>query len=113
MSDQSQENPKKPTLKRVLGAAYAYVRGAEMNKASAPLTFDHLIQQQKKALKSDNSGTVVSGEGETVRRPSRWDMLDRLEKDIDSVVKQVNDAGDDPAKLSAIGLTTQTKNTEG
>jgi hypothetical protein len=92
-------------IRTVLHSAFSFVRGTEVNKATAALTLDHLIQEQIKTLKRGETISVLDGQGSTIdHRPSRWDQLDALEHDLDQAVAAIQAAGDDQAKLAALGI---------
>lgn len=85
-------------LRRSLHSAYSFVRGVEQNRATASLTLNHLLQAQIQRIKGgENAG----------RRPSKLQELEKLEQDMEKVVKAVQDAGDDPDKLEALGVVEE------
>lgn len=93
-------------LREVLHSGYSFVRGVEANKAAASITLDHLIQSQIDDLKSGETTAIIDAQGKTVGgRPSKFDQLDSLKKDIDAVVQAVKDAGSDSDKLASLGVT--------
>lgn len=92
-------------LRRVLHSAYSLIRSVEVNKASASLTLDHMIQEQVARLKKGEERALLDAKGSSVgSRISFIDSLDALEKEIADVVKAVKDAGTDPAKLQQLGI---------
>lgn len=92
-------------LRSTLHSAYALVRSTEANKATAALTLDHIIQEQIDRLKRGSTRDILDPKGESLGKvASRWDQLDALEKSLDQVVKAMQDAGDDPEKLKALGI---------
>lgn len=92
-------------LRSILHSSFAYVRGTEVNKATAALTLDHIIQEQIKTLKKGETRDILDGQGTSLEhRPSRLDRLDALEADINKVVDALVAAGDDAEKLSALGI---------
>lgn len=92
-------------VRRVLHSAYSFVRSVESNKAISALTLDHMIQAQINRLKKGTTTDILDAAGESLGdRPSRWDQLDALEQEVQSVVNAIEQAGSDPAKLSALGL---------
>lgn len=96
---------KKAQLLQTLHSAFTFVRSIETNRAVSSITLDHLIQEQISSLKKGEETELVDGKGNTVQKKySRWDQLDILEKDLESVIKSVRDAGDDPEKLADLGL---------
>ncbi|TXH11750.1 MAG: hypothetical protein E6R04_00520 [Spirochaetes bacterium] len=92
-------------LRRVLHSAYSLIRSVEVNKASASLTLDHMIQEQVARLKKGEERALLDSKGSSVgSRISFIDSLDALEKEVTDVVKAVKDAGTDPAKLQKLGI---------
>lgn len=92
-------------IRTFLHSAFAYVRGTEVNKATAALTLDHLLQEQINALKKGEARSVLDGRGAVIgKRLSRWDQLDALEKNIEQATKAIEEAGNDSAKLEALGI---------
>lgn len=95
----------KTSIQEILHAAYSFVRSTELNKSISSITLDHLIQDHIEAIQGGESRGLLDATGKrTNLRPTKLDRLDRLEQDIDSVVKAVEEAGDDPQKLTALGL---------
>lgn len=92
-------------VQRILHSAYSFIRGVESNKAAGALTLDHLLQEQIQRLKQAETRVIVDAAGqETGSRPSLWDRLDALEKDVDNVVDAIEQAGDDEDRLSVLGV---------
>lgn len=99
-------------LRTVLHSAYTFVRSIEVNKATASLTLDHLIQEQITKLKKGETTAILDSKGESLgNRIAYLDQLDALEKDLQDVVKAVKDAGTDQDKLAALGLESTDKDT--
>lgn len=93
------------TLRKVLHSAYTFVRSVEVNKASAALTLDHLIQEQIDSYKQSSQRAILDAKGEDIgKRSSKLDDLDTLQKEVESVVKAVKKAGTDAEKLRALGI---------
>lgn len=92
-------------LRTVLHSAYTFVRSIEVNKATASLTLDHLIQAQIDRIKKGSTRAILDSQGASVgNRTAYLDDLDSLEKDLGDVIQAVNDAGTDSAKLAALGI---------
>lgn len=92
-------------LRKVLHSAYTFVRSVEVNKASASITLDHMIKEQIIRLKKGETRAILGSQGESLgNRVSFLDALDTLEKEIQDAVKAVEDAGNDSAKLRALGI---------
>lgn len=93
------------TLRKVLHSAYTFVRSVEVNRATASLTLDHLIQEQINTYKQASQRSIIDAKGQDVgSRSSKLDDLDTLEQEVASVVDSVQQAGSDAAKLRAIGI---------
>lgn len=92
-------------IRSVLHSAYTFVRSIEENKSIASLTLDHLIQAQIDSLQKGSTTTINDGQGQSVgSRPSRFDQLDALLTSVNNAIQVINQAGDDPAKLDALGI---------
>jgi hypothetical protein len=92
-------------VQKILHSAYSFIRGVESNKAASSITLDHLLQEQIDRLQKDSSRDITDSQGQKVdARPSMWDRLDALEKDVDNVVDAVDAAGDDEDRLNDLGL---------
>lgn len=92
-------------IRKVLHSAYAFIRGAETNKATSSLTIDHLIEEQIQRLKQGETRAILDSTGQdTGSRPSRWDVIDALVKNVDQVVDAIENAGDDQDRASSVGL---------
>jgi hypothetical protein len=93
------------TLRRVLHSAYTFIRSVEVNKASAALTLDHLLQEQIDSYKQSSQRALLDAKGQDVgKRSSKLDDLDTLQQEVDAVVKAVDDAGKDAGKLRELGI---------
>lgn len=94
-------------LQDILHSAYSAIRGAETNKALAPLTLDHLLQELIDSIQGGASRNLLSASGSSTNtsRVSKLDALDTIEKSINDVVAQVENAGNDEAKLQKLGLS--------
>lgn len=99
-------------LRSTLHSAYAFIRSVEVNKATAALTLDHLLQEQIQRLKASTTRAVLDSKGENHgNRISYLDTLDALSQDIQNVVQAVNNAGSDAEKLTALGIYEVDKET--
>jgi DNA-binding transcriptional regulator YhcF (GntR family) len=100
-------------LRKILHSAYTFIRSQEINKATASLTLDHLIQEQITRLKKGETRAVLDAKGESMgNRISYLDTLDSLEKELSDVIKAVQNAGNDQDKLAELGLEVLDKETE-
>lgn len=96
-------------LRTVLHSAFSAVRSGEVNKSTAALTLDHLILEQIKFLKKGETRSIVDGKGESVgSRISRYDQLDNLLSEVQSMVAAIKAAGTDEQKLTEAGIYTET-----
>lgn len=92
-------------LRGGLHSAYTFVRSVEVNKATAAITLDHLIQEQIDSYKSASTRSILDAKGASVgSRPSKLDSLESLEKEVTAIVKAAKAAGSDAQKLRAIGI---------
>lgn len=93
------------TLRTVLHSAYTFVRSVEVNKATASLTLDHLLQEQIDSYKQSSQRSILDAKGESIgNRSSKLDDLDTLSKEIDSIVSSIKKAGSDQEKLRELGI---------
>jgi hypothetical protein len=98
------------SARSILHAAYTFVRSVESNKAASALTLDHLLQEHITSIKQGEVREILDGKGESIKdakRASKIDELTELEKQVTDLVSAIGNAGDDPAKLSAVGLTIE------
>lgn len=93
-------------LRQAIHAAYAYVHSAETNKGLSGLTLDHLLNEHILSLKGSATRQVVDISGNQIgKTASRLDRLQAMKDALDSVVSAIEQAGSDPEKLEALGLT--------
>lgn len=107
-------------LHRILHSAYSFVRSVETNNSISALTLDHLLKEHIQALGSDpekrkTEKRVMSDATGTGfdSRPSRWDQINEMEKQFNNVIEVIKKAGDDPAKLKALGIYEVDQETTG
>lgn len=99
-------------LRTVIHSAYTFIRSVEVNKATAALTLDHLIQEQINRLQSQTNRAILGSKGESLGdRISYLDSLDALQKQMQDAVTAINNAGSDPEKLAELGLDPEDKDT--
>ena len=80
-------------------------RANEANKAIGALTLDHLIEEQIQRLKQGEKRTILDAAGQdTGSRPSRWDQIDAMVKEMDQAIDAIEKAGDDEDRLASIGI---------
>ena len=92
-------------LHSVLHSAYTFVRSMETNSSIAALTLDHLLQDHINALKKGSTTVMSDATGTGIgSRKSRWDQLDELQSQFNSVISSLQNAGNDPEKLQALGV---------
>lgn len=89
-----------------LHSTYSAVRANETNKALAPITLDHLIQEKIDAIQGGESRSLIAYDGKATGnvRISKLDALDLIEVSIDAIVDAVKKAGEDPEKLRDLGF---------
>lgn len=70
-------------LRSILSDTYTFVRSAEINKTISSFTFDHYIDEAKRAIKEDrvlrSAADPVTGVG---KRASKLSALEKLEQDF-------------------------------
>lgn len=92
-------------IRSVLADAFTFVRSEESNQAISALTLDHLIQDFINSIKQSATTTIIDGQGNSVgSRISKFDQLTALLNNMQNAVQSIQQAGDDPAKLAALGL---------
>lgn len=97
----------KPNLRNTLHSAFSFIRSVESNRATAALTLDHLIKQQIELIEGGSERNIVvqDSQGTTqMKKVSKLDRLESLKKDLETVVQQVKDAGDDVETLTRLGI---------
>lgn len=94
-------------FRKTLHSVYSFVRSVEVNRATASLTLDHLIQAQMERIKGGSTRSILDSKGESLgSRVSLLDALAALEKDMTAAVEAVDKAGSDPQKLEELGIYT-------
>jgi hypothetical protein len=89
-------------------AAYSYVRGVEKNRALAALTLDHLLNEHILSIEGGDPEYIMSVQGEAASlRIPKLKRIQEVQKHIDNLVAAVEDAGDDAAKLTKLGLLSK------
>jgi len=79
----SQQRRTDEEVRTALGNTYTFVRSREINKTIASFTFDHYIDEAKRAIKEDRLLRSASSPGEGVgRRLSKLSELEKIEKDF-------------------------------
>lgn len=70
-------------IRRVIGDVYTFVRSREINKTIASFTFDHYIDERKRAIKGERLIRSASNPGDGIaRRPAQLDAVSKLEEDF-------------------------------
>lgn len=96
------------SAEELIYGAIASVRGAEKNRAMAALTLDHLLYEQIQRIEGGDPNFITSVESRPVsQRTPKLEQLDAIKRSIDDLVSAVEQAGDDPAALHALGLLTK------
>lgn len=89
----------------ILHSGYSFVRSIESNKAIAATTLDHIIQDYITSIKQGETRDIVDGAGTSIgQRTSRYDQLDDLLTSFNNAIQAIQNAGDDPEKLQALGI---------
>lgn len=92
-------------MRAVLSDTYTFVRSAELTKTIASFTFDHYIDEAKRALKEDRILRSASNPAEGVgKRQSKITALEKLETDFNNSLanmKKLAEAKDAKARGSA------------
>ena len=97
-------------ITRALQSAYAQLRGAEANKALGAYLLDHAIQEQIDSLKTDASTTEsavdvkYSTSKTKSKKTTKYEKIVALQSALQKIVDEVKNAGEDPKKLSKLGL---------
>jgi len=73
--------------RRLLHSAFSFVKGSEVNRSTAALTLDHLIEEQIRSLKKGEVREFLDGSGSI--RGSRPSKLDRLESLLSNTQKAI------------------------
>lgn len=95
------------SLRRSLAAGFSFIRGVEVNRSTAAITLDHLIDEQIRSISHGETREMLDGKGAKYGgRISKLDALDAVEKDIKEAAQAVRDAGDDVDKLASMGIDT-------
>jgi hypothetical protein len=93
-------------LAQVLADAMTYILSQEENNSIAAITMDSLLNDYLNSIMSSGTTSVVDPEGNTLyNRPSTYDQLTALQNSINTAVTAIQNAGTDPAKLAALGLS--------
>lgn len=87
-------------LRSIIADTYTFVRSAEINKTISSFTFDHYIDEAKRAIKEDrilrSASDPVTGIG---KRLSKLSALEKLEQDFKnslSKLRKMAEAKDAP-----------------
>lgn len=93
------------SIEELVQSAYSFIRSQESNKSIAALTLDHLLQRHIDTIQGGSTRVLLDATGRVAGvRISRLDQLQAIEDGINQVVKALEQAGDDPAKLDALGM---------
>lgn len=70
-------------LRAVLANTYTFVRSAEINKTISGFTFDHYIDEAKRAIKEERILRTASNPAEGIgKRQAKLPALEKLENDF-------------------------------
>jgi hypothetical protein len=89
-------------IRTVLSDTYTFVRSREINKTIASFTFDHYIDEAKRAIKEDRilrtAANPTEGAG---KRPGKLSALAKLENDFANAIAKIRELA--KAKDAAAG----------
>jgi hypothetical protein len=93
------------SLRATLHASFSLVRSIEANRSTASITFAHVLDAQIKMLKEGEKRVISDPGGDSMGdRVSRWNTLDALQKDLESMIAQLEQTKGDPNELTANGV---------
>ena len=69
-------------LRKILADTYTFVRSTEINKTISSFTFDHYIDEAKRAIKEDRILRTASNPDGFGTRPSKISALTKLQTDF-------------------------------
>lgn len=79
-------------LRRVLGDVYTFVRSTEVNKTILGFTFDHYIDEAKRAIKEDRVLRTASDASTGLgTRPSKLTAITKLQQDFNNSLSTLQD----------------------
>lgn len=71
-------------IRNIVAAVYTFVRAAEVNRTIASFTFDHYIDEEKRAIKGEGRA-IRDAAGEAFdKRPTKLEIIENLEKEFRS-----------------------------
>lgn len=86
----AQERRADAEMRSILSDTYTFVRSAEINKTISSFTFDHYIDEAKRALKEDRVLRSASNPTEGVgRRMPKITALEKLERDFNNALPKM------------------------
>lgn len=86
-------------MRTVLADTYTFVRSNEINKTISSFTFDHYIDEAKRAIKEDRVLRSASSPSVGVgSRPSQLTALTKLEQDFNNMLAKLQSATQDSSK---------------
>lgn len=92
-------------FRKSIHSAYSFVRGVEANKAAGSLTLDHLLSEKIRSLKPKSERSLLDASGKDMgMRPSKYDQIEAMEKELSDAIAKVKAAGNDEAKLRNLGI---------
>jgi hypothetical protein len=85
-----QDRQAQAAMRAILADTYTFVRSTEINKTILSFTFDHYIDEAKRAIKEDrilrSASDPVTGVG---KRPSKLSALQKLQTDFNNSLSQL------------------------
>lgn len=90
-----QERKADAEMRSILADTYTFVRSRELNKTIASFTFDHYIDEAKRAIKDERTLRSASNPSEGVgRRPSQLTALQKLEQDFNNMAAKIREVAE-------------------
>ncbi len=88
-------------IRRTIGDVYTFVRSREINKTIASFTFDHYIDERKRAIKGERIVRSASNPGDGIeRRPAQLDAVSKLEEDFNQGFEKMKKLALDTSKTT-------------
>lgn len=93
------ENKEIDQIRTTIADVYTFVKSREINKTIASFTFDHYIDERKRAIKGERIIRSASKPGEGVdKRLAQLDAIDKLEQDFNKAYDQAKSMAEKASK---------------
>lgn len=90
-----QERKAANEMRAILADTYTFVRSRELNKTIASFTFDHYIDEAKRAIKEERILRSASSPSDGVgKRPSQLSALEKLEQDFNNMAAKIKEVAE-------------------